>query len=235
VNAAAATRHLDLKPTHLAVAAFLFPSLVLLGCKADSSTTTDAGTNAAPTSTTVVEAKTPTTATAEATQPAGAAPTATPQLTATPEAAGIEVIGDDAFKAWADQALALIAEKAPQAYQEVTASIKVIESVPAGSGMYVDEKRFAVGDETAHAPGYDDDRQLLWFAGTVVHDAHHSALYSRNEPHTGKDAEIACLTAQKAALALMTDDPFFANYVQGLIDGADDPANQYWNQPNRHW
>jgi hypothetical protein len=40
---------------------------------------------------------------------------------------------------------------------------------------------------------------------------------------------------QKAALELMTNNPFFANYVQGLIDGADDPANQYWNQSNRHW
>jgi hypothetical protein len=33
----------------------------------------------------------------------------------------------------------------------------------------------------------------------------------------------------------MENGNYFSNYIQGLIDGADDPKNQYWNQPNRHW
>ncbi len=102
--------------------------------------------------------------------------------------------------------------------------------------MHVVEKRFDVGDETAHAPGYDEANA----AGLVRrHDRPRRApqrpLHAAAEYPSGKDAEIDCLTVQMAALQLMTDDPFFANYVQGLIDGADDPANQYWNQPNRHW
>jgi hypothetical protein len=40
---------------------------------------------------------------------------------------------------------------------------------------------------------------------------------------------------QKAALLLMDTDAGFTSYIQGLIDGADNPANQYWNNPNRHW
>lgn len=206
------------------LAAFFALTLLLYGCKSGAeSPPAAAPTQANPTAV----AATPTVA-----EPT-TAPTAPP--TDTPEPASIEIRGDDDFKAWAQQALDLIEARAPDAYAEVMASIDVIDSVPAGSGMYVDEKRFAVGDETAHAPGYDEARQLIWFAGTIVHDAHHSALYIDGEPHAGKDAEVACLTVQKAALLLLTDEPFFANYVQGLIDGADDPANQYWTQPNRHW
>jgi hypothetical protein len=206
---------------------------ILAACKADSS---EPGGNAGSESTPGIAVGEPSpggpapSVTTAATEPA-----ATAEPTTTSEPKVIEVIGDEAFQEWTARALELIETSAPDAYEEVMASIDVIESVPAGSAMYVEEKRYAVGDETAHAPGYDEDGQLLWFAGTIVHDAHHSALSARGEPYTGKDAEVACLMRQKAALELMTSDPFFANYVQGLIDGADDPANQYWNQPDRHW
>jgi hypothetical protein len=208
---------------------------IIAGCKGNSNEP-GAGANggSAPTAGTTVGEPSPGGAGPTVTT-AAPEPTATSAPTATAAPKVIEVIGDDDFKQWAARALERIETSAPDAYKEVMASIDVIESVPAGSGMYVDERRFAVGDETAHAPGYDEDGQLLWFAGTIVHDAHHSALFIDGEPHTGKDAEVACLAVQKAALELMTSDPFFANYVQGLIDGADDPANQYWNQPNRHW
>jgi hypothetical protein len=197
--------------------------LLLTACKADSAEEAD---GAVSTSTVIAPEST---ATREAER------TATPEPTATPGPKVIGVIGDEAFKAWTQRALELIETRAPEAYEEVLDSIDVIESVSAGSGMYVEEKRFAAGDQTAHAPGYDEQGQLVWFAGTIVHDAHHSAMFSRGAPYTGKEAEVECLTVQKEALELLADGPFFANYVQGLIDGADDPANQYWTQPNRHW
>jgi hypothetical protein len=175
-------------------------------------------------------------------------PTATFVPTATPvpcsrEAAAvatlvpneIEVVGSDDFKTWTERALRLLEERAPDAYREVSIAIRTIESVSAGSGMYVIEKRFAVGEQTAHAPDYDEERQLLWYASAIVHDAYHSALCASGEPYTGMEAEIQCLMVQKAALELLTDDAFFASYIQGLIDGADDPVNQYWNNPDRHW
>jgi hypothetical protein len=174
--------------------------------------------------------------TAESTSPPQPSPTPAPTATAEPQT--IEVRGSGEFRAWTEQALELLKTRAPDHYQEVIASIRVIESIESGSGMYVQEKRYVVGQVTAYAPGYTPERQLLWYAGTIVHDAHHSALFSRGEPHSGKQAEIACLRVQKAALEKMDSGQagrFFADYVQGLIDGADDPANQYWNQPNRHW
>jgi len=201
---------------------------LLVACKGSSGGT---ATTVVPTATTLAaETPGPVPTTANATSP-----TVAPEPTPTAESPEIEVIGDEDFKEWTRQALDRLQAQAPDAYGEVLASIDVIESVDAGSGMYVEEKRYAVGDQTAHAPGYDEPRQLIWFAGTVVHDAHHSNQFARSVPHTGKDAEVECLTVQKAALELLTAEPFFANYVQGLIDGADDPANQYWNQPNRHW
>jgi hypothetical protein len=168
------------------------------------------------------------------------APTATPPpctapSASTPQPNEIEIIGTEEFKAWTMQALELIETRAPEAYAEVVRSLKVIESVTAGSGVNVAEGHYSVGDVTAHIPGFEDDQQLVWYAGTIVHDAHHADLCLRGEVYYGKEAEIACLTVQKAALELLSDDSFFANYVQGFIDGADDPANQYWNQPNRHW
>ena len=200
----------------------LAPLAILTACK--SGTASEANE---PVSTPTVAAAT--TAMAEV------AASATPQPTATPAARVIEIIGDEAFQAWTQRALELIETRAPEAYAEVLASIDVIESVAAGSGMYVEEKRFAVGQQTAYAPEYDEAQQLVWYAGSIVHDAHHSAMFIRGDLPTGKEAEVECLTVQKAALDLMADDPFFASYVQSLIDGADDPANQYWNQPDRHW
>jgi hypothetical protein len=229
-------------PRLLTLASLIAALGLLAGCTSNSSSPSSA---TAPTATTVAEAAPSTSAGGN-----GAAPTSAPEgsAVASPEPSAtagpapsptpdgiIDVIGDEAFKAWVTQALDLIETRAPEAYQEVIASIEAIESVPAGSGMHVVEKRFDVGDETAHAPGYDKANQLLWFAGTIVHDAHHSARYMQGLDPSGKEAEVDCLTHQLAALKLMTDDPFFPNYVQGLIDGADDPANQYWNQPNRHW
>jgi hypothetical protein len=42
------------------------------------------------------------------------------------------------------------------------------------SGMEVDDGSFLASDTTAFAPGYSAALQVFWFAGTIVHDAHHS-------------------------------------------------------------
>jgi hypothetical protein len=164
-----------------------------------------------------------------------AAPTVVPSPTATVRPEGIEVRGADSFKAWTQQALDLLKAKAAPEFQLVMSSIWVIESVTAGSGIVVQEKRFKVGDITAYAPGHPQPQQLIWYAGAIVHDANHSALFTRGQTYSGKDAEVACLKVQKEALLKIETNNYFSNYVQGLIDGADDPKNQYWTQPNRHW
>ena len=68
-----------------------------------------------------------------------------------------------------------------------------------------------------------------------MHDACHSARYERGEAYRGKEAELACLAVQRRALLKLDSDTYIPGYVQGLIDNADDPANEYWNNPNRHW
>jgi hypothetical protein len=188
------------------------------------------------------------TATVAPTESGGAAPTSeAPAATETsaastatagaPATGEIAISGDDAFVAHAEAALGLLAERDPEDRAYVGAAIATIELVDAGSGMYVETKTFKAGQETAYAPGWPEPDQQLWFASTIVHDACHSTLYSAGEAHTGKDAELACLAKQLGALQAIGADPSFISYVQGLIDGADDPNNQYWNVPldQRHW
>ena len=101
--------------------------------------------------------------------------------------------------------------------------------------MDVYTKTYRVGRKTAFAPGYSKLEQVVWLAGTIVHDACHSNLYGAGEEFAGKAAEIICLVRQLEALNLIDDKGLLAKYVEGLIEGADDPSNQYWNDPNRHW
>ena len=101
--------------------------------------------------------------------------------------------------------------------------------------MNVYSKTYSVGQETAFAPGFPTSDQVLWLASTIVHDACHSLQYAEGTAFYGKDAEVECLIRQRAALVLIDDDTLFSGYVTELIEGADDPENAYWNDPNRHW
>ena len=101
--------------------------------------------------------------------------------------------------------------------------------------MDVYSKTYRVGSQTAFAPGFSKSEQVVWLAGTIVHDACHSNLYAAGENFTGKVAEITCMERQLATLERIDDTGHFVDYVDSLIKGADDPNNQYWNDPNRHW
>ena len=77
--------------------------------------------------------------------------------------------------------------------------------------------------------------QVVWLAGTIVHDACHSHQHAEGRAISAKVAEVECMTTQSEALALIDDGTYFAGYISDLIAAADDPESQYWNQPNRHW
>ena len=161
-------------------------------------------------------------------------PTMPPDLYRTAD--GTQIDGDADFIAHVEKALALLEAKAPAYYANVLASVTTIWSVDSFSGMCYDTGTYRVGDETAHAPGHPPDRQVVWLAGTIVHDGCHRARYVGGVPPSGRDAELACLQQQVEALGLIeTGSTQFTRYVQGLVDGVDDPTNQYWNDPNRHW
>ena len=99
--------------------------------------------------------------------------------------------------------------------------------------MLVLTKTFMVGTATAFAPGHSSANQVAWLASAIVHDACHSVRFWAGQAWQGKVGEVACLEEQLAAMDLIGG--LFSNYLRGLIEGADDPENQYWNDPNRHW
>jgi hypothetical protein len=148
---------------------------------------------------------------------------------------GIALEGDDAFVAHVGRALDLLAGSDPESYDDVVTNVTRIRQVEDFSGMCYDTGTYRVGEETAYAPGHTEDAQAVWLAGTIVHDACHRARFVAGQKPSGKKAEVACLELQEVSLRRIAPHPFFADYVRELIDGADDPENQYWKEENRHW
>jgi hypothetical protein len=148
---------------------------------------------------------------------------------------GILVDGDAAFVAHVEAALDLLKTKAADSYADVVASVSRISQVESFSGMCYDTGRYRVGEETAYAPGHTPENQVIWLAGTIVHDGRHRARFVEGLDPSGRDAELDCLQHQVEALRRIETGTYFGDYVQGLIDGVDDPANQYWTNPDRHW
>jgi hypothetical protein len=151
----------------------------------------------------------------------------------TPE--GIAIEGDAEFITQVQDGLALLRDKAPEAYAGVVERVTRIRSVPNFSGMCYDTGTYRVGEETAYAPGYPKAQQVVWLAGTIVHDGCHRARFVAGEVPGGRDGELDCLQQQLAALKLIDAGGRFHDYVDDLVKGVDDPKNQYWNDPNRHW
>ncbi len=202
-----------------------------------TATTAPATATAAPTeqpADTPTPVSTPTPQTVPAPPGPTQSPTPSPTTKAPPVTGSVQIVGDTTFTSWTNQALALLQNSAPTWYTQVETYLTEILQVPSGTGrITVGTKTFQAGPDTLYAPTLSPTQQLQWYAGSIVHDSCHERLYETGKQFKGKDAEIACLTDQEAALRQMSSDPFLANYVQSLIDGADDPANQYWLNP--HW
>jgi hypothetical protein len=233
------------RPTRVALlAAFLAVACLVSACGGSSTPAPAQATQASvPTATAPAVAETPATPTPQPTAPAPTATAVPPTETAptlVPDAAPttaaqFQIEGPPEFVAWTEEALQLLRTEAPEWYEQVAASIRTFRSVPAGSGMDVFDKVYLVGEVTAYAPGFPPASQLIWYAGTIVHDSCHSERYDDGLVYLGKEGETACLMDQKAALLLIDTDTYFSDYVQSLIDGAADPANAYWTNANRHW
>ena len=148
---------------------------------------------------------------------------------------GIAIEGDEAFVEHVGRALALLAGADPESYADVVAHVTRIRQVESFSGMCYDTGTYRVGEETAYAPGHLEAAQVVWLAGTIVHDGCHRARFVAGLVPGGKDGEVACLELQEVTLRRIAAHPFFADYVRELIEGADDPENQYWTAEDRHW
>lgn len=86
----------------------------------------------------------------------------------------ISIRGGDAFIVQTRAALNLLAECAPDALVEADENLYEIREFNR-SGMEVDTSTFLASNTTAFAPGYTRAVQIFWYAGTIVHDAHHRA------------------------------------------------------------
>lgn len=167
-------------------------------------------------------------------------PTATPvpQAPAPPPATGnhgIVLQGGPEFVGWIEAALGLLQTRAPAWYNQVVGSIDVIQHVGAGTGINPFTRVMLAGNDSLWPPTWSSEQQLVWFAGTLVHESCHVDRMERGMEWRGRNGELSCLQDQKAALLLIEDGNEFSSYVQSLIDGVDDPSNQYWTVPNRHW
>ena len=147
----------------------------------------------------------------------------------------ITIKGDEVCQNKTVEALNLLKVKSPESYKDVESYIGIIECAPAGSGVYANENppRFLVGNQTR-------DAGVIWYAGSIVHDAHHSMLYNQYfaahkgqhvpaEIWTGKQAEQDCINVQYKALEDLGADQATLDYLKNTIN------TNYWETENRTW
>jgi hypothetical protein len=103
----------------------------------------------------------------------------------------ISIRGGDAFIVQTRAALNLLAQCAPEALKEADDSIDTIQEFNR-SGMEVDTGTFLASNTTAFAPGYRQAVQIFWYAGTIVHDAHH-----RTQEQNGIDTNWGNLSEEQ--------------------------------------
>lgn len=148
---------------------------------------------------------------------------------------GIEVTGQDRFRARTKAALELL--KPRPCFAEVRESIAVIRE-GRRSAMWVRKAKptFVVGAPTWR-------HSALWYAGAIAHDAYHAKLYrdareknNGNEPDaeewTGSEAEKKCLAFQRDVLQQLGADPETLAYIERC---ARNPSYQGSNRGLRGW
>lgn len=84
----------------------------------------------------------------------------------------ISIRGEGSFIVQTRAALNLLMQCAPEALKEADDSLDTIREYNL-SGMDVDTRTFLASNTTSFAPGYSRQAQIFWYAGTIVHDAHH--------------------------------------------------------------
>jgi hypothetical protein len=145
----------------------------------------------------------------------------------------VAILGDTAFVEQTQLALALLEERAPDAYEKVLRYVGVVAQ-DERSGMWAaeDPPRYAVSDETAFY-------SLTWYASTIAHDATHSELYHEylaanpgepvpDDAWTGFESERFCNAYQLDVLTRIGGPPEELEYLAGLtgshcdVDGDQD-------------
>lgn len=140
----------------------------------------------------------------------------------------IAIEGDASCNEQTNAALELLKTKAVEHYNVAIENVGKIKCVEQGSGMraYDTPPTYLAGKDTI-------DAGLVWYAGTIAHDACHSKLYqdykkTRGEPvpdevWTGDNAEKSCISAQVDALKKLGASEREIDYLGDVAE------SEYWN------
>lgn len=147
----------------------------------------------------------------------------------------LEIRGHDKFVSRTKEALEIL-HRTPF-YALVQRSIAVIEEGQrSGMKAWAERPTFLVGKPTWH-------HSAVWYAGAMVHDAHHAQLYDdakraeggkEPDPDTwmGCEAEKKCLALQRQALAALDAGETIITYVE---QWAKNPTYQGRHRGRRSW
>jgi len=85
----------------------------------------------------------------------------------------IEIRGNNEFVSQTRSAFNMLAQCDLDAFRKVDEFMAKIQEYNR-SGMEIVSDTFLASNTTAFAPGYSREAQVFWYAGTMVHDAHHN-------------------------------------------------------------
>lgn len=141
----------------------------------------------------------------------------------------IDIEGSPEYRKQVGQALNLLKNKAPNAYQIVKKYVgKILQNKRSGMAAFENPPTYKMSDRTAFY-------SLTWCAGTIAHDSYHSKLYhdyreKKGEPvpyeiWAGFEAEKKCIKHQMETLMLIEAPLHEINHCTSL-DGTHGDTNK---------
>lgn len=135
----------------------------------------------------------------------------------------VKVVGSDAFISQTEAALSVLKSQAPRAFKRAEQNISVIEQTEF-SHMWSDEvpPRYAVGEKSSF-------KSIKWYAGTIAHEATHSALYQAYLAKNGlpvpasiwrsDEAENVCIAYQIEVMEQVNAPKADIDYLNDELNG----------------
>ena len=132
----------------------------------------------------------------------------------------VQVIGSNDFVVQTEEALELLKNDAPDAFEKINKYVGIIEQGEhSGMWAYENPPRYEVNNSTAFA-------SVTWYAGTIAHDATHSELYHEYQAVHGvappyeiwasQDAELFCIQYQLATALKIGAPEHEIEYLRNL-------------------
>jgi hypothetical protein len=145
----------------------------------------------------------------------------------------VEIVGDERYLEQVDKALALLKNKAPEAYAIVAKNVKRIQQCErSGMAAYETPPTFEMSDKTAFA-------SVTWCAAAIAHDSYHSKLYHDyldahpggvpDDIWTGRPAERQCMKHQIAVMKQIGADRSEIDHAILMSDGHYVKEHETWS------